>query len=112
MLGNPYELVNEEWRDFVNECWRKYLKECLTAYIEFSLLDPMTIHPEAIISAKWKKPTPILIKKELMKLIPKLEDEKVHYLGCWCRKSTETTPVCHCDVTIRCVKYLRGIQLT
>jgi hypothetical protein len=108
-LGNPFELVSEEFRDEVIDAWEQYLKLVIrrnNARMGDQFVDPREISKTLPISKTWKQPNAKTIVFELHQLIPLYQVKRVHRLMCWCRRSdsVEVAPKCHCDVIIRCVK--------
>lgn len=109
ILGNPFELIDERFRDEVVEAWRSYLNLVIKYKNRGDgdlVVEPRQITMFLPISKTWKRPTANQIIAELAALVPLYKSDKNYRLMCWCRKSSvvEEIPRCHCDITIRCVK--------
>ncbi|QIW88573.1 hypothetical protein [Pseudanabaena phage PA-SR01] len=109
VLGNPFELVDERFRDEVVEAWRSYLKLAIRYKNKGNgalVVEPYQITTALPISKAWKRPTANQVVDELNSLVPLYKSNRVHRLMCWCRKSnaTEEVPRCDCDIIILCVK--------
>lgn len=109
VLGNPFDLVSEEYRDEVVDASEAYLKLVIrrnNVGLGDTVVDPREISKTLPISKTWKRPTPRRIVAELHSLVPRYQSTRVYRVMCWCRKSDaiEAIPRCHLDPVIRCVK--------
>jgi len=103
VLGNPYDLVNEKQRDNVCDSHWDYV--LAVHAVEEKLLDTV-LDPSCVsnlpVSKTWKRATPRQIKYQMQRLVVLHASTDIHYISCWCRRSTQTTkPRCHCDNYVR-----------
>lgn len=109
VLGNPFELIDECFRDEVVEAWRSYLKLVIRYKNRGNgdlVVEPHQITTTLPISKTWKRPTANQIVSELSALVPLYKSDKNYRLMCWCRRddAENNLPACHCDSVIACVK--------
>jgi len=109
-LGNPFDLVSEEFRDKVCDAHEAYLKLVIRRYnagMKDQYVDPREISKTLPISKVWKTPSTKDIVFKLHQLVPLYKEKKVYRVRCWCRRSdaVELVPRCHLDTVVRCVKY-------
>ncbi|MEY3302397.1 MAG: hypothetical protein RLZZ139_769 [Cyanobacteriota bacterium] len=110
VLGNPFELINEESRPAVLAAHKAYLK--LVIKHKNSGFGHLVVEPSQVgvidipTSEKWKRPTVDEIISALENLVPKYKSERVYRLMCWCRRddAENNLPACHCDSVIACIK--------
>lgn len=96
VLGNPFELTNEEDRDKVCDAYEEWLFAQINMPSNYSLDLQPYINKGFKKASKFKCPTSNQVRKELSRLLNLIKQGNKLRLICWCKEPNKEVR-CHAD---------------
>ncbi len=96
VLGNPFELTNEEDRDKICNAYKEWLYNQINNPSNYSLDLAEWTNKGFKIGFKFKYPTSNQVRKEISRLLNLIKQGKKLRLLCWC-KEVDREVQCHAD---------------
>lgn len=96
VLGNPFELTNEEDRDKVSDAYEEWLLEQINNPTDYALSLQHYLNKGFKIAPKFKSPTSNQVRKEINRLLTLIKQGNRLRLICWCKESDKEVR-CHAD---------------